>query len=456
MPEFRDFLHDILNSGQHLLQLINDVLDLSKVEAGRLEFHPEEASLERVIAESIGMLRTVAAQKQLALSQDVDPAINRVFIDRGRLKQVLYNYLSNAIKFTPERGRVSVRVRKDGDRHFRIDVADTGIGIETADLSRLFVEFTQLEAGSAKKHQGTGLGLALTKRLVEAQGGRVEVISTPGQGSTFSAILPVQATSGTPLAGPRSIPSTRLGAPTVLVIEDDARDQDAIVQTLSQAGFNIETANSRAQALVKLAQQAFDAITLDLILPDAGGAEVLRDVRASALNSSVPVVVITVVADGGAVTGFAVHDILTKPVDGPAVIAALARAGVTSAASGSVLVVDDDPGSLRLMAASLQQLGYRSTCVERAVEGLRLSEGNTPLAVVLDLQMPELDGFGFLDQFRRIPACAQVPVIVWTVRDLTAGDVQRLKSTVQGVMSKGHGGRSVVEELRRFVAQRQH
>ena len=455
MPEFRDFMHDILRSGQHLLQLINDVLDLSKVEAGRLEFHPEATSLDQIVSESIAMLRPLAAQKQLTIEHVIDPAVDRVFVDRGRLKQVLYNYLSNAIKFTPERGRVSVRVAAEGDQHFRVDVVDTGVGIAAADLGRLFIEFNQLEAGAAKKHQGTGLGLALTRRLVEAQGGRVDVASIAGRGSTFTAVLPRRAIGGTPLAGPRSIPSTRIGAPTVLVIEDDAADQDAIVSTLVGAGFNIETANSRAQAAQKLNARAFDAITLDLILPDANGADVLRDIRASALNGKVPVVVITVVADGGVVTGFAVHDILAKPVDGMAVIGALERAGIAISGSGSVLVVDDDPGSLRLMAASLQQLGYHSICVPRAIDGLRLSEREAPLAVVLDLQMPELDGFGFLDQFRRIPSCEHIPVIVWTVKDLTRTDLSRLKKSVQGVMNKGQSGRSVVDELRRFVVERE-
>ena len=453
MPEFKDFMHDILKSGQHLLQLINDVLDLSKVEAGRLEFHPEETSLDQLVAESIAMLRPLASQKRLSVEQQVDPSVNHVFVDRSRLKQVLYNYLSNAIKFTPDGGRVAVRVSAEDPHHFRVDVTDNGVGIAAADLPRLFIEFNQLEAGAAKKHQGTGLGLALTRRLLEAQGGRVAVTSTPGAGSTFSAILPRRATHGTPLADPLSIPSKRIGAPSVLVVEDEPADQLAIVKTLTDAGFNVETANSRAQALGKLNAQTFDAVTLDLILPDANGGDVIRDIRTSERNADVPVVVITIVGAGGVVTGFAVHDILSKPVNSADVIRALDRAGVTASASGAVLVVDDDPGSLRLMAASLQQLGYRSICVERAMAGLRLCERETPLAVVLDLQMPEMDGFGFLDHFRRLPSCAHVPVIVWTVKDLSAADLQRLKASVQGVMSKGHGSGSVVDELRRFVAE---
>lgn len=456
MPQFKDFMQDILTSGQHLLQLINDVLDLSKVEAGRLEFHPEHTDLDQIVAESIGILRPLAAQRRLTVAHQVDHSIDTVFVDRARLKQVLYNYLSNAIKFTPEQGRVDVVVSAEGGDRFRVAVRDTGIGISAADVQRLFVEFNQLEAGAAKKHQGTGLGLALTKRLIEAQGGTVGVDSTPGRGSTFFAVLPRQATKGTPLAGPRSIASLRAGAPAVLVIEDNQADQDAIVRALVDAGFQVETATTRAQAAVKLASQTFDAITLDLILPDASGVDVLGDLRASSRNRDVPVVIITVVTGSGAVAGFAVQDILSKPVDGAALIEALKRTGVSPAGSGSVLVVDDDPGSLRLMAASLGQLGYTSTCVGRAVEALRISEQQAPLAVVLDLQMPEMDGFAFLDLFRKIPACRNTPVIVWTVKDLTGDEYQRLQAAAQGIVGKGQSGTtSVAEEVRRFTSARQ-
>ena len=150
------------------------------------------------------------------------------------------------------------------------------------------------------------------------------------------------------------------------------------------------------------------------------------------------------------------NDILTKPVDGDGLIKALARAGVEAGGDGSILVVDDDAGSLRLMAATLTQLGYHSICVNRAIEGIRVSEKTAPLAVVLDLQMPEMDGFTFLDHFRRLPACRTTPVIVWTVKDLTRQDHDRLRSSVQGIVGKGQaGGASVVDELRRFVVQRQ-
>ena len=186
----REYMGDILTSSRHLLQLINDILDLAKVESGRIEFRPEEVELAQLTSEVRDTLRGLAAKKHLRIEIELDEEVRKVVIDAGRVKQILYNYLSNAIKFTPAGGRIVVRVAADGPSLFRIDVEDTGVGIPPEQLGKLFVEFQQLDASTAKRYQGTGLGLALTKRIVEAHGGRVAVRSTPGLGSTFSAVLP--------------------------------------------------------------------------------------------------------------------------------------------------------------------------------------------------------------------------------------------------------------------------
>jgi PAS domain S-box-containing protein len=186
----KEFLGDILTSSRHLLQLINDVLDLARVEAGRIEFHPEPVDLAKLVGEVRDGLRPLAATKRIQVKTQIDPGLNGVTADPAKLKQLLYNYLSNALKFTPDGGQVTVRVGPEEAGTYRIEVKDTGIGIRPEDLGRLFVEFQQLKAGTAKKHQGTGLGLALTKRIVEAQGGRVGVRSAPGTGSIFFAVLP--------------------------------------------------------------------------------------------------------------------------------------------------------------------------------------------------------------------------------------------------------------------------
>jgi PAS domain S-box-containing protein len=193
----KEFLGDILTSSRHLLQLINDVLDLAKVEAGKIEFHPEPVDLPRIIGEVRDILRTLASRKGIEVEVSVDPEVTGIVADAGKLKQVLYNYLSNALKFSPEEGRVRVRALPEGPRELRIEVQDAGIGIKAEDFDRLFVEFQQLDASTAKKYPGTGLGLALTKRILEAQGGRVGVESTPGKGSLFFAVLPRATASAT-------------------------------------------------------------------------------------------------------------------------------------------------------------------------------------------------------------------------------------------------------------------
>ena len=189
-PQHREYLGDILTSSKHLLQLINDVLDLAKVESGKMAFRPEQVEMGKLAGEVRDILRGLAASKRLRIGIEVDPDVDRVVVDPARVKQILYNYLSNAIKFTPEAGSIDIRILGDGPTLFRIDVEDTGVGIAPEQLRKLFVEFQQLDASIAKRYQGTGLGLALTKRIAEAHGGRVAVRSTPGAGSVFSAILP--------------------------------------------------------------------------------------------------------------------------------------------------------------------------------------------------------------------------------------------------------------------------
>ena len=188
--EHREYLGDILDSSRHLLQLINDVLDLAKVESGTMTFHPEPVDLHRLVREVRDVIGSLASSKAIALETEIDSRLGPVEVDPGKLKQVLYNYLSNALKFTPEGGRVALRVGSGADAEFRVEVEDSGEGIRPEDVPRLFVEFQQLDASPAKRHQGTGLGLALTRRIVEAQGGRVGFSSAPGRGSVFFAVLP--------------------------------------------------------------------------------------------------------------------------------------------------------------------------------------------------------------------------------------------------------------------------
>lgn len=442
-----EYLGDILTSGRHLLQLINDVLDLAKVEAGKLEFHPEPLELEKVVSEVLAVLKTTAAKQQVDVSIDIDPQVGSLVLDASRLKQVLYNYLSNALKFTPPRGKVTVRARREGTDRVRIEVEDSGVGIAADDIARLFGDFQQTSEG-ARKSDSSGLGLALTKRIVEAQGGTVSVRSVLGKGSTFNAILPRRSGDVAAVISAVQFVSAGADAPTVLVIEDDAKDRERLVAALAGAGYSVEAVGNGAQALERCAARTYDAITLDLLLPDMTGLDVLRAVRES-INGHVPVIVVTVVAERGAVAGFTVHDLLAKPLSESALLASLHRAGVDPKEGNSVvLVVDDDPASLKVMAASLGRLGYLAVCEQDPVRGLRLATEEPPSAVILDLLMPNMTGFEFLETFRSSSAGRHVPVIVWTSKDLTKDELARLRSSANAVVSKGHDGNArVLAEL---------
>ncbi len=444
-PKQQKYVGHILNSSRHLLQLINDVLDLAKVESGKFEFQPERVDVAALVREVTDTLQSIAGKKRVRVETDIAPGLGEVVIDRGKLKQVVYNYLSNALKFTPDEGRVRVDVRPEDADHFRLEVVDTGIGIRKENLGRLFAEFQQLDATTAKKHQGTGLGLALTKRIVEAQGGRVGVESEFGKGSTFFAVLPRlnrvlrDATPVETDEGARAAPVDAAGRLTVLVIEDDARDRAWLATELSQAGYAVQPAATGHEALALLRQRRFDLISLDLLLPDVIGVELLREIRADAQNHDTPVIVVSVVAEKSVVEPYLIVDYLVKPVGAEDLRAALRRAGLLPDQSPPVLVIDDDPAALRYAEELLGGLGYRPICRADGASALLAVADTRPRAVLLDLLMPGMDGFEFLERFRRAPGCGDVPVIIWTVKDLSAAERELLRERAQGIVAKAEG-----------------
>ena len=448
----KEYLGDILTSAQHLLRLINDVLDLAKVEAGKMEFQPESIEIDLVIHETRDILRAMAAEKRLQIETSIDPNINAAILDPAKLKQVLYNFLSNAIKFTPEGGRIKVRATPEGSRAIRIEVEDTGIGIKTEDFAKLFIEFQQLEGPAAKQYPGTGLGLALTKKIVEAQGGTVGVTSVPGKGSTFFVILPRDFNA--PPSSMEIAASARPGVPTLLIIEDAAKERAWLTQTLPGAGYNVETASNGTRALALCRERRFDAITLDLILPDISGQDLLSQIRRDTLNRETPVIVVTVVPGNAAAMGYRVSEFLVKPVNEAELVAALKRTGIAPDTSPKILCIDDDPQALKLADVALRNGGYLPLTESDARAALRIAEKEQPAAIILDLMMPGMDGFEFMERLRRRPDSINTPVIVWTVKDLTVEDRMRLQARVQGVVVKGQSGTAqLFAELEKYVAR---
>ena len=446
-PKYQEFLGHIGSSGRHLLQLINDVLDLSKVESGKFEFFPESVQLPLLIQEAADVLHTALQRKHIQLDIQVDPTLGDVVLDPARLKQVLYNYLSNAIKFTPEGGRVWVRALPEGAQRFRVEVEDNGIGIEEADLPRLFVEFQQLDAGMRKQHQGTGLGLALTRRLVQAQGGSVGVRSTPGVGSVFHLVLDrVQ-----PSDGPLGAVAPLQVAGRVLVVERDSPEQLRLVRGLSDAGFDVHAATTGESALRQVHASAFDGMTLHLDLPDQRGLELLGRMRSLGSRREAPVLGVTAPSPGGDSVAFAVANVLSKPIRTAEIVAAMAQLRQPGARAPKVLVIDDERSALDLMRAALQAIGIDAVCEQDGRKALHRLDLYRPDAVILDLMMPGFDGFAVLDELRRQSAWMNLPVYIWTSMILSEDEYRTLALSARAILGKGGGELALMlENLRRW------
>jgi PAS domain S-box-containing protein len=335
-PGYRECLGDIIKSGRHLLRLINDVLDLAKVEAGKVEFHPEAIDLRIVIDEVVSIVRPIAVAKDIALDSSIDPALQGIFIDPARLKQILYNLLSNALKFTPAKGSVAVRAVAGGERTFRLEVEDTGPGIAPEDIGRLFVEFQQLEGGAARQHGGTGLGLALTKRVAEAQGGSVGVRSTVGKGSVFHVVLPRRASlmaaapGDQPIVTPPGTPPVAPAAPAprspeksgrniqILVIDDNPSNLKLISRLLSIEGYDVRTAAHANEALQTLEGFHPRMILMDIQMPGMDGLTLTRRLKAAPATRDITIVALTANAmkgDAEKAREAGCDGYVTKPID---------------------------------------------------------------------------------------------------------------------------------------------
>ena len=451
----KEYLGDILTSARHLLQLINDVLDLAKVEAGKLDFDARMINLPELIYGIRDTLRSIAASRNIQVDIYISADVSEIVGDPARLKQVLYNYLSNALKFTPEGGQVAVRAESEDDDFFVISVSDTGEGIAPEHLPRLFIEFEQLDSSFGKRHQGTGLGLALTKRIVEAQGGYVSVESNVGVGSRFSAVLPKRLrpeqvewhTKAIP------IPYKKKNPPKVLVVEDVPHERDAIMDALAAQGYEPHGVTTGADAIELSRRHRWDAITLDLNLPDIDGAAVLANIRSENTNADTPVIVISLGKD----TGFhalAVEEILQKPIRPSELVEALRRIERRGLSGRNVMVVDDNYSDLKLVQTHLRELDYIPTGYCCGEDALLAIEHDRPDAIVLDLVMPGLGGAETLHRIRQKPEGRDIPVIIWSEHECNSENWQQDFPEADAYVRKGMGHQTLIDELSKSLPKR--
>jgi signal transduction histidine kinase/CheY-like chemotaxis protein len=452
-----EWVEHIHSSGQHLLGLINDVLDITKVEAGRLDLAFESVDVSQAIAESVGGLRPLAERKDITIESETER--ETIDVDRGRLRQMLYNLLSNAIKFTPEGGTIRISTAVAGDL-VRIAVADTGVGISPEDQAHVFEEFRQV-GDIASRQEGTGLGLALTRRLAEAHDGTIELESAVGKGTTFTITLPrSQATSERQIGGDETATSVEaaplgwpistrspavdglngLRKPLVLIIEDEPSAARLLRTYAESMEVEVAVANDGERGLDAARDRSPDAIVLDVLLPGMDGWEVLRELKSDPSTRNIPVIIVTIVDEREVGLALGAVDYFVKPVDRVALIDRLSRLTLTTKVKQRevrVLAVDDDPAAVAMVEAALGPEGFTVVPAYDGRQALVLARERPPDLVICDLLMPDLDGFGVVSALKAEPRTEEVPIIVLTAHELSADEKSRLNGKILGVVDKG-------------------
>ena len=470
LQDFSADLQKISTAGKHLLGLINDILDLSKIEAGKMELHLEAFDISSLIGEVASTIEMQVEKNGNTLEITCAPDVGFMRADLSKVRQGLFNLVSNAAKFTTD-GQIKVAAERqimDGIDWVIFRVSDTGIGLSSDQIVRLFQSFTQADASTTRKFGGTGLGLALTRRFCQMMGGDVTVHSVPGEGSVFTIKLPGTVTE--PVAEPAlpfedrreasqvpndvSIDAEPLPAlrTCVLVIDDDPLQRDLMQRYLRKEGFTVCTANGGAQGL-RLARQLLPAaITLDVMMPDIDGWGVLAALKGDATLCEIPVIMLTMVDDAERGFTLGASEYATKPVNRRRLSQILKKYTCLKPPC-PVLVIDDDPVSRSLTRTILEKEGWVASEARNGLEALRTMEHNRPRLIFLDLMMPEMDGFEFAAEVRRHPEWRSIPIVVITAQDLTAEERKRLNGNVEKILRKdGDSRESILEQVRDLLA----
>jgi signal transduction histidine kinase/DNA-binding response OmpR family regulator len=467
LESFAADLERINSAGKHLLALINDILDLSKIEAGKMELFVERFDLAELIDEVASTVQPMVHKNGNTLKVVRAAGLGEMRADQMKVRQALYNLLSNAVKFT-QGGTVTLdadRQLMDGGEWIVFRVADTGIGLTDEQLSKLFLDFSQADASTTRRFGGTGLGLALTRRFCQMMGGDVSVQSVPGEGSVFTIKLPalmqesapdgegtragafVASREGEIPAGGEAPPGTSC----VLVIDDDEAARELLRRYLTQEGFSVRTASSGPEGLLLARTLHPAAVTLDVMMPEMDGWSVLKALKEDAELRSIPVIMLTMVDDPERGFALGAAEYATKPVDRHRLSATLRRYAHPGPES-LVLLVEDDPATRAMMRNVLKKEGWRVCEAADGRAGLNCMEAERPDVILLDLMMPKMDGFEFADQVRHHPEWRNVPIVVVTAHDLSARDRQRLSGYVETILQKtGDSHESLLSRVRELL-----
>jgi signal transduction histidine kinase/CheY-like chemotaxis protein len=454
------FLEQIHSSGKHLLGLINDVLDLSKIEAGQMELRLQMVGVAEVIAAVASTVEPLAAPKHIALEAKTDGA-GQILADEGKLRQMILNLVSNAIKFTPDGGVVKVEARRAADR-LEISVTDNGIGIAPEDIQRVFKQFQQVDSEANRAQQGTGLGLALTRSFAILHGGEVRVESELGSGSRFTIDLPIETQrpdrAPAVTAGDEGTAEVDVRRPLVVVVEDDPVAAELLARQIERAGFRTEVARTGADAIAMAKEHKPAALTLDILLPDIDGWEVLTLLKRDEATSGIPVVVVSAVDNPTLGAALGALDYFVKPVEPNELINRLTNHNFkkwSGARKTTVLVVDDEAANRDLLKQVLEAAGFTAILAGGGREGIDLARSEKPDVVMLDLLMPEVDGFDVLEALKEHEATRSIPVMILTAKHLSKVDIERLNRRVATILKRGSTGSvELLGQLRAILEER--
>jgi adenylate cyclase len=435
-----DDLQKIESAGRHLLGLINNILDLSKIEAGKMDVFIEEVDTKALIEEVLSIVKPLADKNENVVKLICPADIGSFRSDQTKVKQCLLNLLSNANKFT-SKGTLTLTAAREDSARMSFCVSDTGVGMTKEQLDRLFEAFSQADASTTKRFGGTGLGLAITKHFCTMLGGDVAVESSPGKGSTFTITLPAQCVAPTVGQVPAAADSRATvlaadGRATVLVVDDDPTLISLLGKTLEKEGYRVISASNGVEALSLARQHRPQVITLDVLMPQMDGWTALRELKADAALRDIPVIMVTVLSERGMAIPLGAADFMTKPVDRQR-LTALLREHCPPSSDALILVVEDDLPTREAICRMLTGMGH---AVDAAVNGRSaldwLDSHPAPSLILLDLMMPEMDGFEFLRKLRTRPVFAGIPVIVVTAKELTAEDFGVLKGQAERIIAK--------------------
>ncbi|MFN0151063.1 MAG: response regulator [bacterium] len=460
-PEFIPDLRKINSAGKHLLALINGVLDLSKIEAGKVELYLEAFDIRAMVSDVTATIKPLVEKNANTLVVDTAGAPGAMRADLTKVRQVLFNLLSNAAKFT-EKGTITLRVSRErsetGDE-ILFAVADSGIGMTPEQIGRIFEAFSQADASTTRKYGGTGLGLAISRRFCRMMGGDITVESAPGAGTQFTARVPVEVVkegerpANDHLPAAPSEPRDESGRRLVLVIDDDPAAHDLMQHFLTKENLSMVSARSGAEGLRLAKSRRPDLITLDVMMPGMDGWAVLTGLKADPETADIPVIMLTVVDDKNMGYALGATDYMTKPIDWTRFAEVVGRYRCAHPPC-PVLVVDDEAAMRELLRRALQSEGW---AVAEAADGraalARVAE-NRPALILLDLMMPNMDGFEFLAHLRKESGWRSIPVIVITAKELAADDRARLEGSVKQIIAKGSYDREeLLRQIREFVSR---